>query len=82
MKFGFVYLEGLCSFCRIHILDCYTDPLGWKEKIRKSGNVSDPSNQILLPTSSYKTVKDMDKLFSVITEVGRGITIMVTLFFN
>jgi hypothetical protein len=24
----------------------------------------------------------MDKLFSVITEVGRGITIMVTLFFN
>ncbi|CAL0317783.1 unnamed protein product [Lupinus luteus] len=57
----------------IHILDCYTDPLGWKEKIRKPSNVTDPSHQIPLATSSYKTVKDIDKLFSVITELGRGL---------
>ncbi|XP_027331778.1 elongator complex protein 5 isoform X1 [Abrus precatorius] len=57
----------------IHILDCYTDPLGWKDKNRKSRNVTDPSHQISLATSSYKTVKDMEKLFSVITELGRGL---------
>ncbi|KAK7275994.1 hypothetical protein RIF29_17123 [Crotalaria pallida] len=57
----------------IHVLDCYTDPLGWKERIRKSGNVPDPSHQISLATRSYKTVKDIDKLFSVITELGRGL---------
>ncbi|KAE9606006.1 hypothetical protein Lal_00024973 [Lupinus albus] len=56
-----------------HILDYYTDPLGWKEKIRKPSNVTDPSSQIPLATSSYKTVKDIDKLFSVITELGRGL---------
>lgn len=67
-------------FCRIHILDCYTDPLGWKEKIRKSANVNDPSHQISLATTSYKTVKDMDKLFSAITELGKGIK--VRLFCN
>ncbi|RDX69127.1 Elongator complex protein 5, partial [Mucuna pruriens] len=57
----------------IHILDCYTDPLAWKDKARKSVNVTDPSHQISLATSSYKTVKDVDKLFSVITELGRGL---------
>ncbi|KAJ1385945.1 Elongator complex protein 5 [Sesbania bispinosa] len=57
----------------IHILDCYTDPLGWKEKTRKSGNVTDPSHQISVDTTSYKTVKDMDKLFLVITELGKGL---------
>ncbi|XP_057442267.1 elongator complex protein 5 [Lotus japonicus] len=57
----------------IHILDCYTDPLGWKEKPRKSQNVTNPSHQVSLATTSYKTVKDLDKLFSVITELGRGL---------
>ncbi|KAK7300954.1 hypothetical protein RJT34_11807 [Clitoria ternatea] len=56
-----------------HILDCYTDPLGWKDKIGKSGNVMDHSRQISLATSAYKTVKDMDKLFLAITELGRGL---------
>jgi hypothetical protein len=59
--------------CRIRILDCYTDPLAWKDKTRKSGNVNVLSNQISLATSSYKSVKDMDKLFLAITELGRGI---------
>jgi len=59
--------------CRIHVLDCYTDPLGWKDKIRKSGNVTIPSDQISLATTSYKSVKDMNKLFLAITELGRGI---------
>ncbi|KAK7300948.1 hypothetical protein RJT34_11801 [Clitoria ternatea] len=54
-----------------HVLDCYTDPLGWKDKIGKSGNVMDHSRQISLATSAYKTVKDMGKLFLAITELGR-----------
>jgi hypothetical protein len=58
---------------RIRILDCYTDPLGWKDKTRKSGNANVLSDQISLATSSYKSVKDMDKLFLAITELGRGI---------
>ncbi|KAK2430265.1 hypothetical protein P8452_43692 [Trifolium repens] len=57
----------------IRILDCYTDPLGWKDKTRKSGNVNVLSNQISLATSSYKSVKDMDKLFLAITELGKGL---------
>ncbi|XP_003519251.3 elongator complex protein 5 [Glycine max] len=57
----------------IHILDCYTDPLGWKDKTRKTVNATNPSQQISLATSSYKSVKDVDKLFSVITELGRGL---------
>ncbi|CAJ2652512.1 unnamed protein product [Trifolium pratense] len=57
----------------IHILDCYTDPLGWKDKARKSGNVNVVSDQISLATSSYKSVKDMDKLFLAITDLGRGL---------
>lgn len=55
-------------------MDCYTDPLGWKDKTRKTVNATNPSQQISLATSSYKSVKDVDKLFSVITELGRGIT--------
>ena len=58
-------------FCRIHILDCYTDPLGWKDKTKISGNVTDP-HQI---SSSYTTVKDIDKLFSVICYLGQGIKV-------
>lgn len=54
-------------------MDCYTDPLGWKDKIRKSGNVKDLTGQSSLISSPYKTVKDLDKLFPVITELGRGI---------
>ncbi|KAL5125116.1 Elongator complex protein 5 [Glycine soja] len=34
----------------IHILDCYTDPLGWKDKTRKTVNATDPSQQISLAT--------------------------------
>ncbi|KAL2664926.1 hypothetical protein AAZV13_02G190800 [Glycine max] len=61
------------SQSQIHILDCYTDPLGWKDKTRKTVNATNPSQQISLATSSYKSVKDVDKLFSVITELGRGL---------
>ncbi|KAI9079061.1 hypothetical protein K1719_038969 [Acacia pycnantha] len=57
----------------IHILDCYTDPLGWKDKIRKSRNVKDIPHQSSHITSSYKAMKDLEKLFSIITELGGGL---------
>ena len=30
----------LCSF---QILDCYSDPLGWKDQLKASGNFTDVS---------------------------------------
>ncbi|KAF7816102.1 Elongator complex protein 5 [Senna tora] len=57
----------------IQILDCYTDPLGWKDKIQKSGNVKDVPDQSYLISSPYKAVKDLDKLFSTITDLGKGL---------
>ncbi|XP_028807179.1 elongator complex protein 5 isoform X2 [Neltuma alba] len=61
------------SQSRIHILDCYTDPLGWKDKIQKSRNVRDIPCQSSLISSFYKDMKDMEKLFSIITELGGGL---------
>ncbi|KAL5102394.1 hypothetical protein RYX36_006721 [Vicia faba] len=66
-------LELASSSKWIHVLDCYTDPLGWKDKTRKSGNVNVASERIALDATSYKSVKDMDKLFLAITDLGRGL---------
>ncbi|XP_054810395.1 elongator complex protein 5 [Prosopis cineraria] len=57
----------------IRILDCYTDPLGWKDKIWKSRNIKDITYQGALISSSYKAMKDLEKLFSVIIELGGGL---------
>ncbi|XP_058761492.1 elongator complex protein 5-like [Vicia villosa] len=61
-------LELASSNKWIHVLDCYTDPLGWK-----SGNVNVPSEGTSLDVTSYKSVKDMDRLFLATTDLGRGL---------
>ncbi|KAL5055956.1 hypothetical protein RYX36_036638 [Vicia faba] len=66
-------LELASSSKWIHASDCYTDPLGWKDKTRKSGNVNVASERIALDSTSYKLVKDMDKFFLAITDLGRGL---------
>ncbi|CAI0455057.1 unnamed protein product [Linum tenue] len=54
----------------IHILDCYTDPLGWKHQLADSG---------ILPSNSsagaclFQDVKDINKLQSLILELGSGL---------
>ncbi|CAI0456239.1 unnamed protein product [Linum tenue] len=63
-RWTFILLIG-CN--RIHILDCYTDPLGWKHQLADSG---------ILPSNSsagaclFQDVKDINKLQSLILELG------------
>ncbi|XP_050269766.1 elongator complex protein 5 isoform X1 [Quercus robur] len=57
----------------IEILDCYTDPLGWKDALLASGNGGSLSNEASTGASLCRNVKDMDKLYSSIIELGKGI---------
>nr|POE67405.1 isoform 2 of elongator complex protein 5 [Quercus suber] len=57
----------------IEILDCYTDPLGWKDVLLASGNGGSLSNKASTGASLCRNVKDMDKLYSSIIELGKGI---------
>ncbi|XP_062150593.1 elongator complex protein 5 isoform X1 [Alnus glutinosa] len=57
----------------IQILDCYTDPLGWKDRLVESGNIAHLYHEASSGASLCKNVKDMDKLFSSIIELGKGL---------
>ncbi|KAJ6421419.1 hypothetical protein OIU84_028737 [Salix udensis] len=55
------------------ILDCYSDPLGWKNQHMTSGNFTDVSYEASLSLNCVcKNVKDFDKLYSLILELGKG----------
>ncbi len=58
---------------RIGILDCYTDPLGWKDLLVESGNNGSLSNEASAVANLCRNVMDMDMLFSSIIELGKGI---------
>ncbi|XP_074287383.1 elongator complex protein 5 [Silene latifolia] len=56
----------------VRILDCYTDPLGWKHELKKSGQIGS------CPESSpgvtvCRDVRNLDKLLSEILELGKGL---------
>ncbi|KAL9226537.1 hypothetical protein vseg_002339 [Gypsophila vaccaria] len=56
----------------VRILDCYSDPLGWKHKLKESGRVSS------CPESSpgvtvCRDVRNLDKLLSAMLELGKGL---------
>ncbi|KAM5570056.1 hypothetical protein ABKV19_017193 [Rosa sericea] len=53
----------------IRILDCYTDPLGWKDQMGQCGSATKLSHDI---ASICGNVKDVDSLFSSIISLGRG----------
>ncbi|XP_057983570.1 elongator complex protein 5 isoform X2 [Malania oleifera] len=56
------------------ILDCYTDPLGWKDQLMRCGKISNISQEASTSTVSLcKDVRDVDKLFSSIIELGKGL---------
>ena len=57
----------------ISILDCYTDPLGWKNPVKgpldtKIFSLKDPIEAVL-----FRHVRNLDLLFSTIMEMGEGI---------
>ncbi|KAJ6861302.1 elongator complex protein 5 isoform X2 [Populus alba x Populus x berolinensis] len=57
-----------------YILDCYWDPLGWKDQLMMSGNFTDVSYEASLSLSCVcRNVKDLDKLYSLILELGKGL---------
>lgn len=58
----------------VQILDCYTDPLCWKDQLMGSGNFMDASHETSSSLSRVcKDVKDLDKLYSMILELGKGL---------
>ncbi|XP_057994769.1 elongator complex protein 5 isoform X2 [Hevea brasiliensis] len=57
----------------IQILDCYTDPLGWKGKLVESGNAMCISDEASSVTHLCKDVRDLDNLYSLILELGKGL---------
>ncbi|XP_020252606.1 elongator complex protein 5 isoform X2 [Asparagus officinalis] len=54
----------------VRVLDCYSDPFGWKDRILKLG--SDQRDSVKGPVTEFKDVKDTSKLLSSILDVGRG----------
>lgn len=64
---------------RIQILDCYTDPLGWKDRLVESGNTAHLYNEASSGASLCKNVKDMDKLFASIIDLGKGVVVLFTI---
>jgi hypothetical protein len=63
---------------RIQILDCYTDPLGWKDRLVESGNIAHLYNEASSGASLCKNVKDMDELFSSTIGVSLCVCIIVS----
>nr|XP_027079289.1 elongator complex protein 5-like [Coffea arabica] len=57
----------------LRIVDCYTDPLGWKIQLAESGIVSNRSTQNATTASLCKNVRDLDMLFSSIVELGKEV---------
>ncbi|KAL0450013.1 UNVERIFIED_CONTAM: Elongator complex protein 5 [Sesamum latifolium] len=56
------------------ILDCYTDPLGWRSKLVESGSIRSLSSGSSLTVNICKNVKDLDELFSSILELGKELS--------
>lgn len=57
----------------LRVLDCYTDPLGWKDQLPECGSISNSSTSAALTSSLCKDVKNLDELFSSILELGKGV---------
>ncbi|KAH9616683.1 hypothetical protein KSS87_018364 [Heliosperma pusillum] len=56
----------------IRILDCYSDPLGWKHDLKESGQIgSCPESS--LGVTMCTDVRNLDKLLSEILELGKGL---------
>ncbi|KAL2531607.1 Elongator complex protein 5 [Abeliophyllum distichum] len=55
----------------IRVLDCCTDPLGWRSKLMESGRIANLTLGTSTTASLYKNAKDLDKLLLAITELGK-----------
>jgi len=56
-------------------LDCYSDPLGWKQKFQNQQNQENRTKQFSTNKENitvFRNVKDVTKLMYSITELGGG----------
>jgi hypothetical protein len=63
------------SFNSVRILDCYSDPLGWKQKIQNQQHQENSAKQFSTNKENvgvFRNVKDVKKLMYSITELGGG----------
>ena len=58
--------------CRVRILDCYTDPLGWKHRLKESGKIGTCPDSTFGVTV-FRDVKNLEKLLWEVLELGKGI---------
>lgn len=56
----------------VRILDCYSDPLGWKYRLKESGAISNCPNSTFGVTV-VRDVRNLDNLLSGILELGKGL---------
>lgn len=59
----------------IQILDCYIDPLGWKDRLINTANFTALSSKASISGTAnvFKDVKHMDNLYNSIIEIGKGL---------
>lgn len=57
--------------CRFRVLDCYSDPLGWKARLPSSLRGGGDASVDRLRTL-FTDVKDVGRLLSLVLELGRG----------
>ncbi|GAB2288866.1 hypothetical protein Dimus_023174 [Dionaea muscipula] len=56
----------------VRILDCYSDPLGWKQGIMEGGIIGHRS-LVSAAVTVHRDVRDLDKLLTGIIELGKGL---------
>ncbi|KVI08824.1 Ribosomal protein L5 eukaryotic/L18 archaeal, partial [Cynara cardunculus var. scolymus] len=56
----------------LRILNCYTNPLGWKDRLKERGAIKTPSIEASLIVNLCKDVRNLDDLFSLIIALGKG----------
>ncbi|PSS30586.1 Elongator complex protein [Actinidia chinensis var. chinensis] len=64
--------KDVASFQKwFRVLDCYTDPLGWKERLMECGSITNQSPKASNAVRVCKDVRNLDNLFSSILQLGK-----------
>lgn len=65
-------IDGVSLDKWVRVLDCFTDPLGWKLRLKESGQI-DSSPDSSFGVTVFRDVRNLEKLLSSILELGKGI---------
>ncbi|PWA80135.1 hypothetical protein CTI12_AA197930 [Artemisia annua] len=57
----------------LRVVDCYTDPLGWKGRLKERGVVKNVSTECLTNVGLCRDVRKLDDLLSLILAAGKGL---------